>query len=318
MTTMEIVTGLASTVLLKGSVVLACAVLLARLTARTAARASFVFSISFATLMLLPFLSVLMPDWAVVSLTISHGVTGNVPGTPFSLITLLLGSWALGALVMLVRLARDLGAAHRLTARAVVVTDARTIDTLRRAASSIGSRIPIARETDELQTVAIIGHRNPVLLVPTSARGWSDDELFGVFCHELEHLRRGDWLWFMGERVVAALYWVNPLAHLATQAAHAAREHAADDAALRGGAGAEAYANRLLLVARDLTTAPRLAGSVAFAESGRVDGRVRALFEAHRDRERISALSVARAVLIAFPLVVVLAAFQPWACLPTG
>src|SRR4026209_2904656 len=174
MTTIEIVAGWSSTVLSKGSVVLAVALLLARLTARTAARASFVFSIGFATLILLPFLSALVPDWAVGSLTISPGVTGRVPGTPFSLMTLLFGVWALGALVMLVRLALDLRAAHRLAARAVVVADTRTIDVLRRAATTIGSRMPMVRETDELQTVAIFGHRTPVLLVPGSARDWSD------------------------------------------------------------------------------------------------------------------------------------------------
>ena len=178
--------------------------------------------------------------------------------------------------------------------------------------------MPTVRETDELHTVALIGHRNPVLLVPVDARGWSDEELFGVFCHELEHLRRGDWLLSMAERVVAAIYWVNPLAHVAIRSAHAAREHAADDAALRGGAGPQAYANRLIMVAREIKAAPRLAGTVAFAGGGRVDGRVRALFEGHRDRGGVSAVTSARAIVLALPLLLALAAVQPWTCIPTG
>ena len=318
MTTIEIVTGLASTVLIKGSVVLAVALLLARLTARTASNASFIFSIGFTALVLLPLLSGLLPELALGSLTLNHGVTGRLPGVPFSLLTLLLAGWATGAGLMLVRFGLDLRAARALTSRARSLTNTRTMECLRRAVRSVGSRTPIVRETDELHTVALIGHRNPVLLVPVDAHGWSDEELFGVFCHELEHLRRGDWLLSMAERVIAAVYWVNPLAHVAVRSAHGAREHAADDAALRGGAGPQAYANRLIMVAREIKAAPRLAGTVAFAGGGRVDGRVRALFEGHRDRGGVSAVTSARAIVLALPLLLALAAVQPWTCIPTG
>ena len=314
---MQVVTGLASTVLIKGSVVLLVALLLARLTTRTAANASLAITVGFATLVFLPLLSMIAPDWSVGSLTISHGATGRLPGLPLSPLTLLLAVWAIGAVVMLVRLLVDLRAAIKLAARASAVDIPHALHSLRLAANTIGSKVPMLRETSELATVAVIGVRRPVLLVPLGARTWSDEELYGVFCHELEHLRRRDWLSSIAERIVAAMYWVNPLTHVMIRFAHSAREHAADDAAMRGGAGAQAYANRLIMVARAVNAPPRFAGSVAFV-SGRVDGRVRALFEARRDRRGLNAVSVSRTVVFALPLILALAAVQPWTCLPAN
>jgi beta-lactamase regulating signal transducer with metallopeptidase domain len=317
MTTIPIVTGLASTVLIKGSVVLLVALVLARRLRRTSARASLVIAIGFATLVLLPVLSVLTPDWGLGDLTISHDAATNLPGLPFSPLALLLSIWALGASVMLGRLILDVRAAHALSSRATVVLDSRMTDCLRCAARSIGSPIPVVRMSGELHTVALVGFRRPVLLVPGGASDWSEEELVGVFCHELEHLRRGDWLWSLVERAIAAVYWINPLTHVALRWSRAAREHAADDAAMRGGVGAHSYANRLIMVARASRRSPQLAGSVAFA-GGRVDGRVRALFEMERDRRGVSAMAAARMIVLAMPLVLALSALQPWTCVPAG
>ena len=317
MTTIQIVTGLASTLLLKGSVVLLVALVLARVLTRSSAGASLLLAMGLATLVVLPILSILTPDWAPGGLTISHAADRSLPLLAISPLALLLAIWVAGALVMLGRLILDIRAAHTLASRATSVLDTRMSDCLRRAARSIGATLPVVRETRDLHTVALVGFRRPVLLVPAGARDWSEEELFGVFCHELEHLRRGDWLWSIAERVIVAVYWVNPLAHVAVRWSHAAREHAADDAAMRGGAGAQSYANRLIMVARAIKSGPGLAGSVAFA-SGRVDGRVRALFETQRDRSGVSARSVARIILLAMPLILALSALQPWTCVPGG
>ena len=310
MTTLNTAAMLTSVIFIKGSLIVAGALLLGRV-ARTASRGSMIMSMAFAAMIVVPVLGAMVPTLNEGFVSLNHGAAQEVAVG-------LVAIWGLGVLVLMGRLVRDLRAAQALVSRASGRMGNRVTELLRLAARAVGvTRIPELRETTELATVALIGFRRPVLLIPAQARQWSDEELFGILCHELEHVRRGDWMMLMIEQVVAALYWPNPLIHLVRRQAWAVRESAADDAAMRAGAGAAAYAGRLISVARDLKRAPRFAVSVAFAEGGGVERRVRALFD-ERDRRRVSPLTLLRAGLVAIPLIAVLAVSEPWICLPGG
>ena len=317
-TSIEVAAALASAILVKGSLVVGGALLVARLFTRTAAGASLALGLGLGALGVVVLLGPIFPELNSGFVAIGHDVVEPVSIGPLttSPVSVLVGIWAIGAVVMLGRLIRDFRAATALAQRADGQAGKRAGELLTRAARLIGvSRIPQLRETSELATVALIGFRRPVLLIPVRAREWSDEELFGVLCHELEHTRRGDWLMLMIERVIVAVYWVNPLVHVLARQASTMRECAADDAAMRAGAEASAYAGRLISVARELKRTPRLAVSVAFADGGRVDQRVRAVFES-RDRRGMALFAVVRASLLALPLVIALAAVEPWTCLP--
>jgi beta-lactamase regulating signal transducer with metallopeptidase domain len=318
MTSIELAAAGLATVLIKGSVVAVVTMLVARLIARSASTASTILGLGPWVLGLVALIAPLLPSLGSGFATISHEAVQDVSIGSLSMepARALVGLWAFGALILLARFFNDLRAARALAQRAKGQGPrARYDQILARAARGVAiDKLPELRETTELATVALIGFRRPVLLIPVQARDWSDEELFGVLCHELEHLRRGDWVMLMLERIVAAIYWPNPLIHLVGRAAAATREMAADDAALRAGVKVTVYADRLIAVARDLNSAPRMAVSVAFVESGRVDQRVRALFE-DRDR-RTASFSMLRACLISIPLVLTLAAVEPWTCLP--
>ena len=317
-TSIEVGAALASAILVKGSVVALGALAVARLGARTAAGASLGLGMGHGALGMVFLLGPFFPELNSGFVAIGHDVVQPVSIGPLTASTasVMVAIWAMGALVMVGRLIRDLRAALALAQRADGQTSKRAGELLTRAARRIGvRRIPQLRETSELATVALIGFWRPVLLTPVQSHEWSDEELFGVLCHELEHMRRGDWLMLMLERIIVAVFWVNPLVHVLARQASAMRECAADDAAMRAGAGASAYAGRLISVARELKRAPRLAVSVAFADGGRVDQRVRALFES-RDRRRMAPIAVLRAAVVALPLVITLAAVEPWTCLP--
>ena len=312
MTTIEVAAAVASTVLIKGSVVALCAMLIARFCARSASGASMVLGLGLGALGLVligPFL----PALGSGVVTIEHDAVQELR---FGSMALLL-VWAVGAVLMLGRFGLDLRAARCLaqSAKRKAQTDPVAL-LMKRAACAVGAtRIPEVRETTELATVALIGFRRPVLLVPVQAREWSEEELFGVLCHELEHARRGDWLMLMLERIVRAIFWLNPFVHMLARRAAVTRECAADDAALRSGAGVEAYAGRLVSVARDLKATPKLVVSVAFADGHGVDNRVRALFDS-RDRRRVSGRTFLKMGLAAIPPVLFLAAAVIWTCLP--
>ena len=318
-TSMEVAAALASTILIKGGVVVGVALLGARFGARTASGASLFLGLGLGALGVGFLLGPLLPELNPGFLTISHGAVegASIGSLKLSPALIFVVIWGIGALVMLARFVQDLRAATGLAGRANGQAGRRAEELLRRAAGCIGvGRPPELRETAELGTAALLGFRRPVLLIPVQSRAWSDAELFAVLCHELEHVRRNDWLMLMLERLVGAIYWINPLVFLARRSASAAREMAADDAALRAGTPPSVYARRLIAVARDLHNAPRLAVSVAFAEGARVDERVKALFDS-RDRQPLPHPATFGAIVLATPFLVALAGLQLWSCLPS-
>ena len=54
------------------------------------------------------------------------------------------------------------------------------------------------------------GISRPVIVLPLDAREWSEAELRRALMHELEHIKRGDWLMQIVARAVAALLLVPP------------------------------------------------------------------------------------------------------------
>jgi beta-lactamase regulating signal transducer with metallopeptidase domain len=286
--------------------------------AKSASNAALLLGLAPWALGLLLLVASFLPSLGTGVVAIQHAaLEGPSLGTlTLSPVAILVGVWAIGTFVLVFRFVRDLRAVMALLGRATG-TAPRAAELLANAARVVGlKRLPELRETTELATAALVGFRAPVLLIPAQAREWTDEELFGVLCHELEHARRNDWLMLMVERVVTAIFWINPLVHLVRRSASAAREIAADDAAVRAGAAASVYAGRLISVARDLRKAPKMAVSVAFADEGSVEGRVRALFES-RDRSLTSRASALRWILMAAPLLLALSAVEPFTCLPS-
>jgi beta-lactamase regulating signal transducer with metallopeptidase domain len=311
---------LASVLLVKGTVIAAGVMIAARLVAKSASSATLILGLGSGALGMVLLLGPLMPESGSGFVSIPHEAVQSFPigSTTVTPVLLFVGLWAAGACGLILRFVMDLRGAFALASRASGQTGRRAGELLQRSARAIGvTRAPELRETSELSTAALIGFSRPVLLVPRQAREWSDEELFGVLCHELEHARRNDWLKLIMERIVTAIFWINPLVHVLGRVASSARERSADDAALRAGAGATAYAGRLISAARDLKAAPRLAVSVAFADGGRIDQRVRALFEP-RDRRGMAPMAMLRVSLVALPLVVGLASVEPWTCLPSA
>lgn len=292
--------------LMKSVVLVAVGLVAARLAARSAALASLVFSILVGGLLALPWLSGTLPTLQVSAFSVRHEVLDTRWWA---------GLWLAGAMLGIVRILRDWRAAANLAARAIPVSDPRLEQLLARALGLVRcQRTPQLRETSELGTAALIGWRHPIILLPAELRSWSDDDALGVLCHELEHQRRNDWLMLLAERFAAALYWPNPLIHWALRRSARVREQAADDAVLRGGLEIDMYATRLIALAR-APVRPNGLVSVAYA-GGEIDSRVRALFASRRHRGRVSATTCACGLALAIPFLLLIAAAQPWICLP--
>ncbi|MFL6246997.1 MAG: ankyrin repeat domain-containing protein [Thermoanaerobaculia bacterium] len=117
------------------------------------------------------------------------------------------------------------------------------------------------------------GFRRSTIVVPYAAREWSADELTRALRHELEHVRREDWLMQLAARAACALYWPHPLVWSAWRRFCLEAERACDDAVI-GSSEPAAYAGQLVSLARGLrrfTTVPALGMASRSKLAQRVD-----------------------------------------------
>ena len=169
---------------------------------------------------------------------------------------------------------------------------------LRRLSPEAGLRRSIAvRVHESIPGPMTFGTLRPVILLPLDAERWSDDALSRAMIHELEHVRRGDWLSQYMARIAGALYWFHPLVWMAWRRLSLEAERACDDAVLRR-SEATAYAHQLVLLAERLasTATPPLPAMAACRD---LSTRVRAVLDGAQARGRAGALPVATAIVAA-------------------
>ena len=131
------------------------------------------------------------------------------------------------------------------------------------------------------------GVARPAIVFPVDAREWAEEDLDRAFAHELEHVRRRDWVWHCVARVVCAVYWFHPLVWMAWRRLGLEAERACDDAVLRGSAAVD-YADQLVgLAARMPVSALGMAGRSDLAV------RVRAVLDSGQARGRVGWVVVA-------------------------
>jgi HEAT repeat protein/beta-lactamase regulating signal transducer with metallopeptidase domain len=235
-----------------------------------------------------------------------------------SIATALLGVWALGALLLLVRLARSVIHVRRILAAATASDDAHLSALLARLAQRIGIRRPVrlvvARGTAIPFTV---GTLNPVVALPVGASEWSADKQEAVLLHELAHVARLDLWTSLAAHVACALYWFNPLVWMASRKMRIEGEKACDDAVLRFGTRASDYADQLLQVVRDTRNRWAPAVAVAMARRSAFEGRLLAILSPEINRRRLTlrlGLPIALGVaLLSLPI----AAMRPADASPT-
>ncbi|HEY6220567.1 MAG TPA: M56 family metallopeptidase, partial [Gemmatimonadaceae bacterium] len=167
---------------------------------------------------------------------------GSLPWTK-----VVLGLWALGAVILLTRLVVGLSTVQRIANRAREVRDPAWREAIDRAADALGFRWPVdVRFSDEGPMPFTCGVVRPIVVLPASAESWGAEQRDAVLLHELAHISRGDLQMNLLSHVMRAFYWVNPLAWLAAHRLRVEGERACDDTVLRAGAKASDYADHLL------------------------------------------------------------------------
>ncbi len=99
------------------------------------------------------------------------------------------------------------------------------------------------------------GVMRPAVLLPTDARSWPTDELKRALVHEIEHIRRGDWISRCAARAICGIYWFHPLVWMSWHRFVLEAERACDDAVFQRGEPT-AYADQLVDLAQRLRAVP--------------------------------------------------------------
>jgi TonB family protein len=125
-------------------------------------------------------------------------------------------------------------------------------------ARQYGLRRPVVLLQSDHPTLLVTwGLMRPKVILPAAAREWATDRIRVVLCHELAHIRRGDWAAQMTAELLRSIYWFNPLMWMASTRLRRESERACDDEVLNLGIDGPDYAGHLLDLARAFRSSRR-------------------------------------------------------------
>ncbi len=206
-------------------------------------------------------------------------------------------AWLLGAAAGLMRLAASFV----------------RVEGIRRRASLLSSLECDVFGSSDVGVPIVAGIVKPVVIVPHDvAAKLSPDDLRRVVEHERAHIRRGDPLWNLVQRVIEAALFFNPWARIAGSALTNEREAACDDWAVERTGSADKYAVCLATLAQMLR-AQKLPLVVAGAYRSRhaLVARIERLCAAGPRRLRINPYALGGTIVLFIVATLALQAFSP-------
>ena len=264
---------------------------------RVAARASasmrtLILTSAFCVLLALPVVSIALSSMAVTVPVMAVPMATISATAPTSPITVLIAFWLravwlIGSVSLFLRIITAMWRARSMRATAILWTsrDALVAELARDAGVS-RSIVTLLRE--DARAPLTMGILRPAIVLPTDAQTWTESDLCRALVHEIEHIRRNDWVVHMLARVVCAVYWFHPLVWAAWRRLRLDSERACDDGVLRRADGT-AYAEQLLMLARRLNT--RSAVGLFMASRTDLATRIAAVIDSSQRRDRPGRLS---------------------------
>ena len=123
---------------------------------------------------------------------------------------------------------------------------------------------------------------HPAIVLSPDAQTWEEEELSRALVHELEHVRRSDWVSQCLVRAACAVYWFHPLVWMAWRQLALEAERSCDDAVLRCSEGT-AYADQLVGLAKRLLATQRWP-VLAMANRADLAARIGAVLDSRQRR----------------------------------
>ncbi len=194
------------------------------------------------------------------------------------------------------------------------------VETIRRRAQPLSSAEPDLFGSRELAVPIVAGIFRPVVVVPHDlTEKLSHDDLRRVLEHERAHVRRGDPLWNLVQRVIEAALFFNPWVRIAGAALSAEREAASDDWVVEQTGSADAYAVCLATLAQMLRTQkPPLLAAGALRSRHALVARIERLCANGPRRLTINAYTIGGTIVLFIVATLALQAFSPALALAPG
>lgn len=230
-----------------------------------------------------------------------------------SILRWLVALWAVGAVVAIVPCVAGMARLSSVARRARPMRGGRWALLVPSAMRELGVRRHVRFvESDEPVMPMTWGVFRPIVLLPADDFDSTIEQRLDVLRHELAHVRRYDCLTQLIAQLACAVHWFNPLGWLASAQLRTERERACDDEVLRAGSKASDYADYLLRVARSTRLVGAAAsGGLAMARPSQMAGRLLAVLDDRRRRDRVSVFATARATLIGAIVVAGIASLSP-------
>jgi len=332
--------SLAASVVVKATIVITITLIAVRLASRS--RASIrhaILAAGFAVLLALPIAAVTVPPIHVaLAVTPGPAAAADAPEnmsevvvaprsseraeqssaksarTALSALDFAFAAWAVGAAIFLTP----------------VIIGLRQVRSLRRtalpwsrgsaAAAALANEPGLRRRMEVLLHESLSGPMtcgifHPAIVFPVEAENWNEADLNRAIAHELEHVRRADWLTQCLARVVCAAYWFHPLVWIAWRKLTLEAERACDDAVLSR-CEATAYAEQLVTLARQLSAAK--SPILAMASRSDLTARVNAVLDFRQRRGHAGLFAVAFACGISALVIATLSPARLVAAQPGG
>jgi TonB family protein len=303
--------SLVAAFVVKSSVILAIGLLAAAGLARASASLRhFVLLCTLAAVILVAPLGVAVPEWPLQFSPVPAGATPSEPAAaavtalasetspvhpaerPSTWMVALLATWAVGAVVGVLGLARGLARLLRVRRGAERVGDPRWLA----LASAVATRYAIRRRVQLLTAAdntspATWGLLQPSVLLPPAAMQWDVDLAEAVLAHELAHVARCDWATQLAAELTRVALWWHPLMWVLASRLRRESELACDDRVLDSRVDASQYAAHLLAVARTCRTASLAA--LPMARLSTLERRIAAMLRPDLNRSHPSTASLA-------------------------
>lgn len=180
------------------------------------------------------------------------GVTSPATASPWERLSpYLVAGYAVGVLVMFVRLMLGLLGGRRLRSDARPIDSPALLATLAHRARALGlAAAPAMAYCQRVAVPTVVGVLRPMILLPLSlATGLTSEQIEAILTHELAHIRRYDHLLNILQRTIEAVLFFHPAVWFISRQIRIEREHCCDDAVVACGGEPVAYASLLVQIA---------------------------------------------------------------------
>ena len=177
----------------------------------------------------------------------------------------------------------------------------------------VTDRVKLIIDTGNGRAVPVTwGALRPVLLLPGDIEFWPDGRFRAVMIHEIEHIRRRDWLSQTFAQTACTLYCFHPLAWYLYRRLKVEAEFACDDAVIRlSGLPNGEYAQRLLEVVSLLKSSRETPAAIGIFGRYNVTRRVEAILARERCRDHMTRKAAFTYIAVATLVLCVAVALRP-------